>query len=377
MLLVEFARRVQGHVRQSDTLARMGGDEFALIATELADPRAATVIAQKLLDAFSTPFRIAGHELFVTGSIGIAYYPQDAADASSLQKNADLALYRAKAMGRNRHECFSADMLTATGERLALDNALRRALTADEMRLYYQPQFDAYDRLVGLESLVRWEHPILGLLPPARFISLSEETGFILHIGEWVLNEACRQARKWQDAGLPRIRVGVNVSALQLAQSEFVNSVEAALKRHNLPAQWLEIEITESLLMRNPRETAAKLEQISALGVGVALDDFGTGYSSLAYLQHLPIHKLKIDRSFVRQLGGAANPANNMAVIRAIISLGNSLGMNVIAEGVETEQQRDLLRKAGCGMMQGFLYGQPQPGPEIEHVLMKATKAAA
>jgi EAL domain-containing protein (putative c-di-GMP-specific phosphodiesterase class I) len=302
----------------------------------------------------------------------VAVYPFDASDATSLQKNADLALYRAKSMGRNRHECFVPDMSLATTERLSFENELRNVLKTGELVLHYQPQVNPSGGLVGFEALVRWQHPTLGLLMPGKFISLAEETGFILSIGEWVLDEACRQNKAWQAAGFPPVRVAVNVSALQFAQPNFSDSVTAALERHGLDPRWLEIEITESLLMKHTRETAAKLEIIREKGVAVSLDDFGTGYSSLAYLQQLPIDTLKIDRSFVRQIEAATPSSGSLAVIRAIASLGNSLGMHVVAEGVETENQRDLLCQAGCDGLQGYLFGKPAAAKDVEAMLRKA-----
>jgi diguanylate cyclase (GGDEF)-like protein/PAS domain S-box-containing protein len=376
-LLVQYARRVEGLLRQTDTLARMGGDEFALILTDVTSRQDALSLAQRIVDSIKAPFDVAGHELFVTGSIGVAIYPSDAPDAATLQKNADLALYRAKSLGRNRHQCFLPDMLTATSDRLSLETQLRRVLSAGELVLYYQPQYDPQGRLMGLEALVRWNHPTLGLLLPGKFISLAEETGFILNIGDWVMDEACRQNKAWQTAGLPPIRVAVNVSALQFAQPGFSEGVTQALNRHGLDSKWLELEITESLLMKHTRETAAKLEQIRAKGVAIALDDFGTGYSSLAYLQQLPIDTLKIDRSFVRQIEAASSNSSSLAVIRAIISLGSSLGMSVVAEGVETEHQRDLLCEAGCHGLQGYLYGRPKPGAEIAKLLGNSLRPAA
>jgi len=376
-LLVQYARRVEGLLRQTDTLARMGGDEFALILTDVTSRQDALNLAQRIIDAIKAPFEVAGHELFVTGSIGVAIYPQDAQDAATLQKNADLALYRAKAMGRNRHQCFQPDMLTATSDRLSLENQLRRVLTAGELVLYYQPQYDREGTLIGLEALVRWNHPTLGLLLPGKFISVAEETGFILNIGEWVLDEACRQNKAWQADGLPPVRVAVNVSALQFAQPGFVDAVTGALRRHGLDSQWLELEITESLLMKHTRETASKLEQIREKGVAVALDDFGTGYSSLAYLQQLPIDTLKIDRSFVRQIESATANTSSLAVIKAVVSLGSSLGMNVVAEGVETEHQRKSLVEAGCHGLQGYLFGRPVAAPEIAKLLGKKLRPAA
>jgi diguanylate cyclase (GGDEF)-like protein/PAS domain S-box-containing protein len=376
-LLVQYARRVEGLLRQTDTLARLGGDEFACVLPDVTRREDATKVAQAIIDALKDPFEVAGHELFVTGSIGVAVYPYDASDTTSLQKNADLALDRAKSMGRNRHECFVPDMSLATSERLSFESQLRNVLKSGELVLHYQPQVVPAGRLVGLEALVRWNHPTLGLLMPGKFISLAEETGFILSIGEWVLDEACRQNKAWQTAGYPPVRVAVNVSALQFAQPNFSDAVAAALDRHHLDPQWLELEITESLLMKHTRETAAKLEVIRDKGVAVSLDDFGTGYSSLAYLQQLPIDTLKIDRSFVRQIEAATPNSGSLAVIRAIASLGNSLGMHVVAEGVETEHQRELLCQAGCDGLQGYLFGKPGPAAVIEEMMRKQSARPA
>jgi EAL domain-containing protein (putative c-di-GMP-specific phosphodiesterase class I) len=320
------------------------------------------------------PFEVAGEELFVTGSIGIAVYPNDGADAQTLQKHADMALYRAKAQGRNGYQCFSQEMLAAVSERLALEGQLRRALEHGEFELRYQPQFDREMTLVGFEALLRWRHPKLGEVPPTKFIPLAEETGLILGIGDWVLDEACRQNRAWQRAGHPPIKVAVNVSAMQFAQPGFAESVARVLERHGLAPQWLELEITESLLMKNTQESSKKLEDIRRMGISVALDDFGTGYSSLAYLQHLPIDTLKIDRSFVQRIHDGAAPSNEVAVIRAILSMGHNLGMHVVAEGVESKFQFDFLRRHGCNGIQGFLFGKPRPASEAVRFFQHTSK---
>jgi diguanylate cyclase (GGDEF)-like protein/PAS domain S-box-containing protein len=368
-LLVAFSRRIQEAMRESDTLARMGGDEFTLILPECKEAACAATVAQKLIDALKVPFEVAGTELFVTSSIGIAVYPKDGQDAATLQKNADVALYRAKALGRNRFQCFSADMLSTGLDRLGVESLLRRAVEKRELELHYQPQFDARGLLIGFEALMRWRNPTLGLMPPAAFIPLAEENGLIVEIGQWALDEACRQNKAWQQAGYAPVKVAVNVSALQFAQAGFADLVARALDRHQLEARWLELEITETLLMKNPADTAPKLRSIRASGVTVALDDFGTGYSSLAYLQQLPIDTLKIDRSFVQQIEPGLGRSNSTTVIRAILSLGRSLGMDVVAEGVEHEHQLEFLRQNGCKAVQGFLCGRPDVAAEAAKLL--------
>jgi diguanylate cyclase (GGDEF)-like protein/PAS domain S-box-containing protein len=359
--LVEFTRRIKSVLRDSDTLARIGGDEFTLLIPDLKDRSHALHVARKLVEALEPAFQIAGSELYMTSSIGIAVYPHDAEDAPSLQKNADLALYRAKALGRNRYQYFSSDMLSAGVGRLGMESHLRRAVEKQELELHYQPQFDAAGLLTGMEALVRWRHPKFGVVSPGVFIPLAEESGLILEIGEWVLDEACRQNKAWQEAGYHPIKIAANVSALQFAQPDFAETVVRALRKHDLDARWLEVELTETFLMKNMIDTARKLAAIRAAGVKVALDDFGTGYSSLAYLQSLPIDTLKIDQSFVQQIEPGAGQVNTTAVIRAIVSLGHSLGMTVMAEGVELAHQLEFLRRTGCDAMQGFLLGMPRP----------------
>jgi predicted signal transduction protein with EAL and GGDEF domain len=352
----------------------MGGDEFAIILPSV--PAAGTVervttVAQKVLEQLRTPFTISGQEIFVTCSIGIACYPVDGNDPQMLQKNADLAMYRAKSLGRNGFCLFSPELAQTVPDTFALESHLRNAIAHNELRLQFQPQVTANGRLRGVEALLRWRHPTLGNVPPAKFIPLAEETGIIVDIGRWVLDDACRQARAWCDSlGFP-VRVAVNLSLLQFAQPGFADDVAAALARHGLDPHCLELEITETLLMKRPRETAQKLGQIRASGVGIALDDFGTGYSSLAYLQTLPIDVLKMDASFIREL--QSNTVNTAAFVRAILSLGHSLGMHIIAEGVETPAQADFLIRAGCDAMQGYHLAKPMWPEEIAPLLKMGT----
>jgi diguanylate cyclase (GGDEF)-like protein len=372
ILLSQFSARVQALLRETDTLARLGGDEFGLILPELENRNGAIEVAQKIVEATKEPFDIAGQELFITASIGIAVYPDDGRDTSTIEKNADIAMYRAKAQGRNGYQCFSSEMASTGSNRLEMESLLRRAWGNREFVLYYQPQYDRMNNMIALEALLRWTHQKLGPVPPSKFVPMAEESGLIVELGEWVLDEACRQCAKWQKMGLPPVRVAVNVSALQFAQSDFAATIERILKLHKLDPRWLEIEITESLLMKNTLDAAAKLEKIRATGVSIALDDFGTGYSSLAYLQWLPIDTLKIDRSFIRDIDLNCDGADGTAVVRAIMSLGHGLKMKVVAEGVETEQQRQFLWNIGCDAMQGYLFGEAVPAVQLEPRLSKA-----
>jgi diguanylate cyclase (GGDEF)-like protein/PAS domain S-box-containing protein len=370
ILLSQFSARVAGMLREVDTLARLGGDEFALILPEMESRTYAGEFAQRLVEAMKEPFEIVGQEIYVTASIGVAVAPDDGNDAIALEKNADVAMYRAKAMGRNGFQLFASEMVSGGTNRLEMESLLRRAWGNREFMLYYQPQFDRFGNMVALEALLRWTHAKLGPVPPSKFVPMAEESGLIIELGEWVLEEACGQAARWQAKGLPPVRVAVNVSALQFSQSDFPATIERVLKKHKLDPRWLELEITETLLMKNTLDAAAKLEKIRAKGVSIALDDFGTGYSSLAYLQWLPIDTLKIDRSFIRDID--LNSEGSDAVVRAIMSLGHGLKMKVVAEGVETDQQRQFLWNIGCNAMQGYLFGEAVPAAQLEPRLPKA-----
>ncbi len=367
VLLQYVAQRLGSRIRQSDTLARMGGDEFAVVLTGLKDPREAATIAQKLLDALNSAFDVEGYQLFLGGAVGISLYPQDGQDAAVLQRNADTALYRAQAQGESGFRFFAPEMHAEALERLELDSSLRRALDNQELRLHYQPQFEVQTgKLVGAEALLRWHHPKTGLIPPARFVPLAEENGLILPIGTWVLREACQQNAAWQRMGYQPIRVSVNVSALQFARPDFVQTVSQTLDDCGLSPRWLDLELTESLLMRDIDAVRLRLAELRKLGVGISIDDFGTGYSSLAYLQQLPIDSLKIDASFVRDIrtqAGASGPAPTL--VKTILSLAHNLGMKVVAEGVETTEQLEFLRGAACDRGQGFLLARPMPAEQM------------
>jgi diguanylate cyclase (GGDEF)-like protein/PAS domain S-box-containing protein len=356
-LLQEVARRLRTSVRASDTVSRLGGDEFVILVPEVTDPGDVAVLAQKVLEVVSEPYAIEGHELISSPSIGIAVYPTDGPDVETLLRNADAAMYHAKESGRNNYQFFTPDMNTRAIERLSMERSLRRALERGELRLHYQPQYEiATGRIVGMEALIRWEHPDLGLVSPGRFMPFAEESGLILPIGEWVLQEACRQNRAWQEAGLPRVRVAVNISALQFRQPGFADSVRRALTHSGLAARYLELEVTESVIMHDAERVTESLASLKRMGLELAIDDFGTGYSSLSYLKRFPIDRLKIDQSFVRDI---TTDHDDAAITSAIIALTRNLGLKTIAEGVETREQLEFLRAHGCDEVQGFLLGRP------------------
>lgn len=372
-LLREIVNRLNARISRNDTLARMGGDEFNVIVPELHSRQDAISAGAKLLEAFAIPFAIAGHEIPLTASIGAAIYPYDGRDGLQLLRDADAAMNRAKSMGRNQVQFFTADIRTATMERIELGEMLRRAMDRSELLLHYQPEVCQKQGVVGLEALLRWQSPRLGMVAPTRFIPVAEETGLILKLGTWVLQEACRQSRLWQDQGLPPVKVAVNVSALQFAQPDFVATVERVLKEARLDSRNLELEITESILMQNMHNAIEKLQYLRDLGVTIAIDDFGTGYCSLAYLHRLPLDKLKVPRNFVKDINQktlrCVDDAVGLTVIRAIVSLGKSLRMKVLAEGVETIEQRDFLDDLGCDLMQGYLFRRPVDAEEVANIL--------
>ena len=357
-LLRQVARRLKSCLRETDTLARISGDEFTVIATGMRNPKHASVVAEALLKALRDPFQFDNQELFVTASVGISMYPQDATEAETLQRNADNAMYRAKSRGKNRFEYFLPEMRASISQRLEVESHLRRALERDEFCLHYQPQFDLQNgRLVGQEALLRWNNPKLGSIRPDEFIPIAEENGLIVPIGNWVLQEACRQTCAWQKEGYLK-GVSVNVSAVQFGRSDFVDTVDEVLSLTGLEPKFLELELTERLVIRDVRESASRMAKLRALGVQISVDDFGAGYSSLSYLQRLPIDILKLDRSFVEDL---KNSGGNPSLVRGIVTLAHSLGIRVTAEGVETEQQLELVHTSGCDKAQGYLLGRPSP----------------
>jgi diguanylate cyclase (GGDEF)-like protein/PAS domain S-box-containing protein len=366
-LLKTAAQRICSAVERTDTVARTGGDEFVLVLPGRENESEAAATAHAVLQALAHPLALSGLDLVLTGSAGIAAFPADGSDAATLIQHAEVAMYRSKEMGRNMVQFYMPTMNARARERLALEGALRSALTHDEFELYYQPQVDLESgHVVGLEALIRWHHPSLGMVRPDRFINLAEETGLIVPIGAWVLRTACRQSRAWQHAGLGPVRIAVNLSARQFAEPSLVREIARVLEETGLSAACLEVEITESLVMGDVESAIRTMRELKQMGVQLSIDDFGTGYSSLSYLRRFPVDVLKIDRSFVRDI---AFDEDDAALVAAIIELARGLRMRVIAEGVETEAQLDYLRRRGCDEVQGHVYAQAAPGPDVERLL--------
>jgi diguanylate cyclase (GGDEF)-like protein/PAS domain S-box-containing protein len=362
-LLKRVADRLVSCLRGHDTIARYGGDEFAFVLVGQRDEQTVAVLVDRILKTVDSPFRIAGHKFYVSCSIGLSFYPKDGADPDTLLKNADTAMYRAKENGRNNFQFYAPAMNKRVTERLSMEAKLRQAMADDEFELHYQPKVDLRTgEVVGTEALLRWFPSGGGAVAPSAFIPLAEETGLIVPIGEWVLNTACAHNKILQDAGLPLVRVAVNISARQFEPKGLIEMVRRALDNSGLDAGFLELELTESLVMQNPDEVIQVLQVLKEMGLRLAIDDFGTGYSSLSYLQRLPVDRLKIDQSFVRDIG--ADP-NDAIIARAVISLGHSLGMSVIAEGVSSAEQLAFLQQNGCDEMQGFLFSRPVPFEEL------------
>ena len=363
-LLRSVASRLQTLVRAEDTVSRLGGDEFVILLCDVTGIEDANEVAEKILHGLREPFRIHEQELYVTPSIGISISPLHGDTAQMLITRADAAMYNAKQAGRNNFRLYSSTMSTFFPERLLLENDLRRALGRREFELYYQPKVDIHDnRVVGMEALVRWRHPHRGLLLPDEFIPLAEETGLIVAIGRWVLGEACAQTKAWQADGLQKLQVAVNISGAQFRQRDLLDTVAHALASSGLPPECLEVEITESVVMQNASEAIVTLEKLSQMGVQISVDDFGTGYSSLSYLKRFPIDKLKIDRSFIRDISSDMDDA---AIVRATIGLAHNLRLRVIAEGVETEDQLQFLRSLGCDEYQGYYKSKPLNTADFE-----------
>jgi diguanylate cyclase (GGDEF)-like protein/PAS domain S-box-containing protein len=366
-LLQSVARRLHACVRASDTVSRQGGDEFVILLSEMTRAQDAAVSAEKILLAVRTPHRIDQYDLHVTASIGIATYPDDGTDAETLMKSADFAMYHAKDSSRNNYQFFKPDMNKRAVERQSLEGDLRLALEERQFQLHYQPKMCLETgAIMGVEALIRWYHPQRGLVPPVQFIPVAEECGVIVPIGRWVLREACRQTRAWMDAGLPRIRIAVNVSTVELREKDFVAAVRAILTETGLEPRFLELELTETFLMQDAKATAAVLQALKDLGVNLALDDFGTGYSSLSHLKRLPIDTLKIDQSFVRDL---ATDADDASIVSAVISMGENLHIRVVAEGVETREQLAFLQEHSCPEGQGYYFSRPVVAGQLTQLL--------
>ena len=370
-LLKVMAKRLRACEREFDTVARLGGDEFVLLVNGHMHPASIAMLMKRTLEVVSQPWRSEAGDFHVTCSIGVAMYPDDGTDAATLLKHADLAMYRAKEQGRGLFQFYTADLNVRIGERLELESALRQALARGQLELDYQPRYDINGSMTGCEALIRWQWPGRGVIPPARFIPVAEEIGLISEIGRWVLRSACAQNKAWQDAGLPPIVVSVNVSPRQFRRGDIVAAVADALAQTGLEPRWLELEITESMMMHDREHAAQVLRAIKALGVQIAVDDFGTGYSSLSYLTRFPVDRLKIDRSFVQDISAGGDDAT---IVRAIVALGHNLGLKVVAEGVETASQLSFLREQCCDELQGYLLSRPVP-PERMPELIRAAAA--
>jgi len=359
-----IAQRLESVIVRKHTLARLGGDEFTIIINELSKMQDSSVLADKMLQTIGKPLFIDGHTLYLSISIGISLYPQDGKDAQSLLKYADAAMYKAKDEGRNTFQYYSAEMTELAFERVVMTTSLKQALEREEFIVYYQPQMDARtDSIVGMEALIRWQHPLMGLVSPNKFISLAEETGFIIEIDQWMMDMAMQQFQEWYSRGLNPGILSINISFLQLERNDFLEILQGKIKKYNFSPQWLELEITERQVMQKPKDAIEKLVQISKLGISIAIDDFGTEYSSLAYLKQLPINKLKIDRSFIKEI-----PKNeeDKAITQAIILLAKTLNLKTVVEGVETQEQKIFLLENDCSVMQGYYYSKPITSKDIE-----------
>jgi len=367
ILLQEVGKRLRACVREVDTVARIGGDEFSIVLVNLSHVVDAEQVASKILKALAKPVQADEHELYITTSIGISIFPTHDDDPESLLKKADAAMYQAKAHGRNNYQLYDASMDVDAERRMSLEGGMRRAIERDEFHILYQPKINSEtNQITALEALIRWEHPELGMLPPSEFISLAEETGLILPVGEWVMRRVCLDNRQWQEQGLPKVRVAVNLSGFQLQAKNFVETVKEILEETGLSGEYLEFEIGETVIMQNPEFAVSVLTRLRDMGIHISIDDFGTGYSSLAHLKRFSVNTLKIDRTFVRDIELNSTDA---AITSAIISMGNSLNLKVIAEGVETEGQCAMLKEKHCDEMQGYLFSRPVPVSEVEGLL--------
>ena len=368
-VLTEVTERLNARIRQEDTLARLGGDEFTIIMEDLTKVQDAVLLAEKILNVMAQAIKVDGHTLYVSCSIGISLYPQDDTDIVNLLKYADTAMYKAKDDGRNNYQFYSAEMTELAFERIVMEASLRQALEKNEFIVYYQPQIDATnDTLIGLEALIRWQHPVMGMVSPFKFITLAEETGLIVEIDRWVMRTAMSQIATWYKEGLNPGVLALNLAMKQIQSSDFLEILEYNMAVNDYKVEWLELEVTEGQVMERPDEAIVKLKQINDLGIAIAIDDFGTGYSSLSYLKRLPISKLKIDQSFVQDIPG---DDDGIAIVKAIIALATSLKLDLIAEGVETDAQKEFLIQNGCKNIQGYYYSRPVPAEDIHTMLLK------
>lgn len=371
-ILVEVSKRMKNQVQKSDTLSRLGGDEFCIILNDIVNVGAVTDIIMNLKDGLKEPIQVENNTLYIGMSLGVSIYPDDGEDASSLLKNADAAMYKAKDDGRNTYCFYDEEMTEKAFERVFLETSLRKALVEDELVVYYQPQIKADEnKLVGMEALVRWEHPTMGIIAPDKFIPLAEITGMIVELDRIVMKKSLLQFEKWYNDGLNPGKISLNLAIKQLAEDDFIDFLKDLLANKKFLYENLEFEVTESQIMNNPKKSIAILQEISDLGISIAIDDFGTGYSSLAYLKRLPINRLKIDKSFIKDL---PNDAEDSAISKTIISLCESLHLEVIAEGVETIEQKEFLMEYSCNFIQGYLYSAPIPAHEMTNFLINNNK---
>ena len=374
-LLQSVAQRLTSCVRESDTVARFGGDEFAVLLTQIPRAQDAANVARAIKAALDQAFLFEDQEIFVSSSIGISMYPQDGRDTAGLLKTAGVALDRAKVQGGNNFHFYTAGGTTRALKQLVLENNIRPGIERSEFFVHYQPQVDVRGfQLVGMEALVRWQHPSLGLLYPGEFVTIAEETGLIIALGDYVMRTACAQNMAWQDKGLMQLRMSVNFSARQFQQSTFITDIAQILKETNLDPRWLELELTESSIMKDPEQAIEKLHELKLMGISVAIDDFGTGYSSLNYLKRFPIDTLKIDKSFVSDV---CKDPHDTAIVRAIINLGHALDLTVVAEGVETKEQLQYLSALECDVVQGFLFSKALSAKAFEELLIEQRKVTA
>jgi len=364
----EVARRINAKIRKSDTVARFGGDEFVMIIDDIKHTRGVINIVDKLMNVMREPIVIDVHSIYVTLSIGISMYPYDTKSTDDLLKNADAAMYKAKDSGRNTYKFYTEDMTEKAFARIKLESNIRQAIKNEDFMLYFQPQVNASsNKIIGMEALIRWEHSTMGFIPPDRFIRVAEDTGLIIPLGKWILEEGMQQMVKWYDQGLKPGVLALNLSMIQLQERGFVAMLENMLKETGCQAKWLEVEVTESQVMKNPEETILTLQEINNLGIQIAIDDFGTGYSSLSYLKRLPIDILKIDRSFIKDI---PDDEDDMVITKAIIALAESLNLHVVAEGVETKEQKTFLLDNGCKYIQGYYYAKPMPATDMVNMLI-------
>ncbi|MBL7005440.1 MAG: EAL domain-containing protein, partial [Gammaproteobacteria bacterium] len=368
-LLIKVSKRLLKLIRGEDTLSRIGGDEFILVLEDIGKPTNISVSAEKIVSAFKAPFQLKDHEIFISASLGICVYPQDGEDIDTILKNADAAMYLAKQQGKNNYKYYTSELTTHAFERVMFEKNLRYAISHNELVIFYQPQINLkQESLIGLEALIRWQHPVKGLIPPLNFIPLAEETSLIIDIGNWVLDKACHQAKTWVNQGINFGRVAVNVAGSHLDKGTLLSDVVSALTAADLKPKYLELEVTEGFIMQDPESAIKQLRLLKEMGIALSIDDFGTGYSSLSYLKQLPIHKLKIDQSFVK---GIPDDKDDIAITSAVIALSKSMELSVIAEGVETTQHRDFLKELNCNEAQGYLYSKPVHPDELHSIFQQ------